>query len=268
MTDRQPEPTVTPREPIQESKPESAQESAHALPNPPSHAPFSGAAVRAVIIDLDGTMVDTVDDFTAALATMLKTFALPTIERDEVAGYVGKGSEHLIQAVLAARLALPDATQLYPAAYEAYQSEYANINGRFSRPFPEVSEGLEALRAMGLPLACVTNKPHAFARELLAHFNLLDHFAVVLGGDSLPLKKPDPLPMLKACEQLGVLPQATLAIGDSANDAAAAWAAGMPCLLVPYGYNHGQPIQSVNSDGIVTSILDAARLIASDRKTN
>ncbi|CAH2806168.1 MAG: Phosphoglycolate phosphatase (EC [uncultured Caballeronia sp.] len=109
------------------------------------------------------------------------------------------------------------------------------------------------MRKLGIALACVTNKPHRFAVELLAHFGVVDYFKVILGGDSLPAKKPDPLPMLTACERLDVLPRETVAVGDSENDALAGRAAGLATLTVPYGYNHGKPVQSVKSDGIVSS---------------
>ncbi len=118
------------------------------------------------------------------------------------------------------------------------------------------------MRDAGLKLACVTNKPHRFAVELLQQYGLLGYFSVVLGGDSLPKKKPDPLPMLTACAQLQVPPATTVAIGDSENDALAGRAAGMATLTVPYGYNHGQAVQTIKSDGIVASLLDAAKAIA------
>lgn len=230
---------------------------------------LAGRPIKAAIIDLDGTMVDTVDDFTAALNTMLAGLdpaaALPGISRDEVAGYVGKGSEHLIHAVLAVRLAAARATALYDAAYERYQDAYAAINGRHTRLYPEVEAGLAALRGAGLTLACVTNKPHRFALELLEQYGLLQYFQVVYGGDSLARKKPDPLPMLTACRAMGVEAAQTVAIGDSENDVMAARAAGMASLTVPYGYNHGNAIQTLNTDGIVASLLDAARFLQSNQ---
>jgi phosphoglycolate phosphatase len=118
------------------------------------------------------------------------------------------------------------------------------------------------MRELGIALACVTNKPHRFAVELLTHFGLVGYFKVVLGGDSLAQKKPDPLPMLTACERLDVLPRETVAVGDSENDALAGRAAGMATLTVPYGYNHGKAVQTVKSDGIVSTLHAAAQAIA------
>jgi phosphoglycolate phosphatase len=223
---------------------------------------FSAPRIEAALIDLDGTMVDTADDFAAGLNGMLAQFDAEETTREEVMGYVGKGSEHLIRSVLAPRFAADDAQSRFEEALALYQDEYAKINGRHTRLYPEVEAGLAALRAAGVKLACVTNKPHRFAVGLLEQYGLARYFEVVLGGDSTPKKKPDPLPMLTACAQLGVAPRATVAIGDSENDAIAGRAAGMATLTVPYGYNHGQPVQKIESDGIVPTLLEAARAVA------
>ncbi|AET90150.1 hydrolase [Burkholderia sp. SFA1] len=225
--------------------------------------PFVNRPIRAAIIDLDGTMVDTADDFVAALNAMLARIGIEQqVTREEVTDYVGKGSENLIRSVLAVRLSPSQAAAQFDDALAIYQSEYAKVNGKHSALFPEVKEGLIAMRDSGIALACVTNKPHRFAVELLAHFGIADFFKVILGGDSLPAKKPDPLPMLTACERLDVLPRETVAVGDSENDALAGRAAGLATLTVPYGYNHGKPVQSVKSDGIVSSLRTAALAIA------
>ena len=223
---------------------------------------FTNKMLRAAIIDLDGTMIDTADDFVAALNGMLARIGTRAADRDEVIGYIGKGSENLIRSVLAVRFSALEATTKFEDALAIYQTEYARINGQCATLFPEVTEGLKALRDLGLPLACVTNKPHRFAVELLTKFGLAEYFKVVLGGDSVAQKKPDPAPMLIACERLDVLPREAVAIGDSENDALAGRAAGMATLTVPYGYNHGKPVHLVKSDGIVSSLLGAAQAIA------
>jgi phosphoglycolate phosphatase len=223
---------------------------------------FTAPRIEAALIDLDGTMVDTADDFAAGLNGMLAQFDAEETTREEVMGYVGKGSEHLIKSVLAPRFAEIDAQSRFDEALALYQDEYAKINGRHTHLYPDVEAGLSALRDQGIRLACVTNKPHRFAVELLQQYGFARYFEVVLGGDSLPKKKPDPLPMLTACERLGVKPQAAVAIGDSENDALAGRAAGMATLTVPYGYNHGQPVQKIESDGIVATLLEAAKAVA------
>jgi phosphoglycolate phosphatase len=217
--------------------------------------------LKAAIVDLDGTMVDTADDFTAGLNGMLAEIGAPLIAREEVVGYVGKGSEQLIRSVLAARFSADEAQARFDMALAAYQSQYAAINGRHTRLYPDVEGGLAALRDAGLRLACVTNKPRRFAVALLEQYGLARYFSVVFGGDSLPRKKPDPAPMLAACEALGVAPHEAVAIGDSENDALAGRAAGMATLTVPYGYNHGKPVQTIKSDGIVATLLAAATFI-------
>jgi phosphoglycolate phosphatase len=228
---------------------------------------FRAPRIEAALIDLDGTMVDTADDFAAGLNGMLAQFDAEETTREEVMGYVGKGSEHLIKSVLAPRFAAEDAQARFDEALALYQDEYAKINGLNTHLYPDVEAGLAALRDAGIKLACVTNKPHRFAVELLEQYGLAQYFSIVLGGDSLAKKKPDPLPMLTAAAQLGVDPQATVAIGDSENDALAGRAAGMATLTVPYGYNHGQAIQTIKSDGIVASLLDAAKAIAAHHST-
>lgn len=219
------------------------------------------AEIKAALIDLDGTLLDTAHDFTAALNRMLAGLAARPIEHAEVLRYIGKGSEHLIACVLAPRFEADQAQALFQQAFDSYQAEYARVNGRQTTLYPEVKTGLDALRAAGIKLACVTNKPRRFALELLQQYGLLDYFTVVYGGDSWPRKKPDPLPMIEACRALGVAPTQAVAIGDSENDALAALAAGMWSLAVPYGYNHGQPVQIIPADGIVENLLQAAQCI-------
>ena len=223
---------------------------------------FTGPRLQAAIIDLDGTMIDTVDDFTAGLNGMLAQLDASETSREEVIDYVGKGSEHLIRSVLAPRFETEHAQERFDEALAIYQEEYAKINGMHTRLYPDVEAGLKAMREAGLKLACVTNKPRRFAVELLTQYGLIGYFSLVIGGDTLAKKKPDPLPMLTACAELQVAPQATVAIGDSENDALAGRAAGMATLTVPYGYNHGQSVQTIKSDGIVASLLDAAKVIA------
>ncbi|MBA2965691.1 MULTISPECIES: phosphoglycolate phosphatase [Ramlibacter] len=215
-------------------------------------------ALTAAIIDLDGTLVDTLGDFSAALAAVHRDLGLPVLPTEAVGLLVGKGSEHLIRSALRAVGADEDR---YAAAWDAYQHHYGTLNGRAARVYPGVAEGLRALRSAGLRLACVTNKPAGFARVLLEAKGLAGAFDVVYGGDSFERKKPDPLPLLRACEALASRPAATLVVGDSSNDAAAARAAGCPVVLVTYGYNHGQPVRNVPADGYLETLADLARWV-------
>ena len=219
--------------------------------------------VDAAIVDLDGTMVDTIGDFAEAIARMLADLQLPALDAALIEHMVGKGTEHLLRSVLAHVLAqaghsadaLPAAVaRLLPTALARYEQHYLAINGQHSALYAGVLEGLQALRAGGLRLACVTNQPLAFTRPLLAAKGLQGLFEQVFGGDSFATKKPDPLPLLKTCEALGTTPARTLMLGDSSNDAQAARAAGCPVVLVTYGYNHGQSVEAVGADALIDSI--------------
>ncbi|BEU98167.1 phosphoglycolate phosphatase [Acidovorax sp. DW039] len=225
--------------------------------------PLQPDAFDAVIVDLDGTMVDTMGDFNEALNRMLQELELPGIAAAQIENMVGKGSEHLLRSVLSFVLQPMDKAQaaikieaLFPSAWESYQRHYLAINGGYSAVYPGVVEGLQKLQRAGWPMACLTNKPLSFALPLLKAKGLDGYFAKVFGGDSFERKKPDPLPLLKTCEALGTAPARTLMLGDSSNDAQAARAAGCPVVLVTYGYNHGQPVQSVDANGYVDSLAE------------
>ena len=232
------------------------------------------APYRAAIVDLDGTMVDTLGDFEVALNRTLADLDLPAVTRALVERTVGKGSEHLIRSVLAHQLALPEmgglsnvchsrsVDTLYEPAWQRYQHHYRQINGAHSQVYPGVAEGLWAMQAMGWSLACLTNKPLAFARDLLATKGLAGHFSQVFGGDSFERKKPDPLPLLKTCEALGRAPAETLMVGDSSNDAQAGHAAGCGVVLVTYGYNHGEPIRDTPALAWVDALSDIPAALA------
>ena len=230
--------------------------------------------MHAAIVDLDGTMVDTLGDFEVALNRTLADLDLPPVTRSLVERTVGKGSEHLIRSVLAHQLALPEVKglanvcdarsvdNLYEPAWLRYQHHYLRINGEFAQVYPGVMAGLQTLRDAGLQLACLTNKPLSFAKPLLQAKGLDSFFAHVFGGDSFERKKPDPLPLLKTCEALGVKPSQALMVGDSSNDAQAARAAGCPVVLVRYGYNHGEPVDGVDADAHVDTLTHIAQALA------
>lgn len=209
-------------------------------------------------------MVDTMGDFVVALNGMLSDFHLPSVARSDVEQMVGKGSEHLLRSTLThvqPGLEAHGVELLLPRAMVVYQEHYLRINGQHSQVYEGVTQGLSYLLSRGLQLACVTNKPSAFAKPLLAAKGLDGYFSAVFGGDAFVHKKPDPLPILRACDVLGATPQCTLVVGDSSNDAMAARAAGCPVWLVTYGYNHGQSVRSVDADGYLDSLADCERLL-------
>jgi phosphoglycolate phosphatase len=214
--------------------------------------------LQAAILDLDGTLVDTLGDFTAALNAAFAELQLPRIGSEAVARLIGQGSEHLIRQALVQVGAPP---VLYEAAWQHYQRAYRALNGNGAVVYPGVEQGIAALGRAGLRLACLTNKPGEFARDLLAAKGLAGAFELVFGGDEFERKKPDPLPLLRTCAALGTEPAATLMIGDSRNDAAAARAAGCPVLLVTYGYNHGEPVRHVDADAHLDSLAELASIL-------
>lgn len=218
--------------------------------------------IKAIIIDLDGTMLDTAPDFHYAVNRMRADLNLAPLDIGSIKNFVGKGTENLMRCVLAVDFNDQDVERHFEHAMDSYLQHYLSINGDYTTLYPGVIDGLDALQAKGLRLACVTNKPIAFATPLLERKGLARYFDVTYGGDSLPKKKPDPFPLLKVCETFAVRPGQVVAIGDSSNDAQAARAAGCWVLNVPYGYNHGESIQDVDSDGIVSTLLDAAHLIS------
>ena len=218
--------------------------------------------IRAVIIDLDGTMLDTAADFHVAVNRMRGGFDLQPLALETIRDFVGKGSENLMRRVLACDFDEAGVERRFAEAMGAYERHYLAINGDYTTAFPNVRAGLEAMQAKGFRLACVTNKPIAFTNPLLKRQDLHHFFEAIYGGDSLPLRKPDPYPLLQVCRDFDLRPDQVVAIGDSSNDAVAARAAGCRVLMVPYGYNHGESIQTVDSDGIVPTLLDAAHSIS------
>jgi phosphoglycolate phosphatase len=218
-------------------------------------------AVRAVAIDLDGTMLDTIEDLCAAVNHTLSELELPQLELELVRTFVGKGISNLVERSLRASLQAEPDPELVARAMPVYAAHYERVNGDTTTIYPGVREGLDALMQAGLPLACITNKSSRFTAPLLERVGFARYFPVVVCGDTLPQKKPDPQPLTHAAQRLQVQPVQMLMIGDSINDAQAARAAGCPVFCVNYGYNEGHDVRSLDVDAIVPSLLEAAALI-------
>jgi len=220
------------------------------------------ARIKAVLIDLDGTLLDTAPDLLEAANGMLRELARPQVSITDVRAYVGRGIPNLVKRLLAGRLDAADDPAPPPAeALASFRRHYAEANGRQAALYPGVRQGLDALAAMDLPLACVTNKAEAFTLPLLARTGLDRYFRVVVSGDTLPRAKPDPMPLIWICGHFDLKPCDMLMIGDSVNDARAARAAGCPVFIVPYGYNEGRDVRKLDCDAIVASLLEAVNLI-------
>lgn len=218
--------------------------------------------IRSVTFDLDGTLLDTIADLAAACDAMLVELGRPPLGVARVRRLVGKGMAVLVERCLAAvDGAAPDAA-LQARAVAAFRHHYAGFNGREAAEYAGVRAGLAAFRALGLPLAVVTNKPAAFTGPLLERAGLAEFFVVSVSGDTTANRKPHPEPILHACSILGVPPSANLHIGDSDNDLIAARAAGCRAFAVPYGYTEEGPVDTANCDALVSTLLEAAQRVA------
>ncbi|TXI17095.1 MAG: phosphoglycolate phosphatase [Nitrosomonas sp.] len=218
-------------------------------------------AVKVIMIDLDGTLLNTADDLALSANLMLKDLGMPEQSVSTIRSYIGKGIQKLVKRTLTGQLeGEPDAT-LFAKALPIYEKHYAQNLSVNTRPFPGVLEGIEALQQSNFKLACITNKAEAFTLPLLRSTNLYEQFEIILSGDSLPKKKPDPMPLLHICEHFNIQPHEALLIGDSLNDAIAARAAGCHVFCVTYGYNEGRNVYELDCDAIVESLLDASKLL-------
>jgi phosphoglycolate phosphatase len=216
--------------------------------------------LRAVLFDLDGTLLDTAADITAALNHALAEQKLPAFGQAEVRALIGRGAPVLVERAVARLEAAgerPDAATLLERFHFHHQCLHASGELRTSA-YPGVAEGLAQLRALGLRLAVVTNKPQNLAVEVLRLFDLTRWIEVVIGGDAVTHRKPHPQPLLMACEQLAVPPARALMVGDSMTDVLAARAAGLAIVCVPYGYNEGADPRGLPCDGFVESIGELA----------
>ena len=220
-------------------------------------------AFDAVLLDLDGTLMDTIPDFTVAVNAMLADLTFAAITQAEIATYIGKGSDNLIRRVLTSvQAGRAPSDELFKQAKVSYTANYHRINGDQAIIFEGVRPGLDRLQAMGMRMAVVTNKNAEFAVPLLERTGLAKYLQAIVCGDTLAERKPHPAPMLHACHLLKSSPNRTVAVGDSVNDALSARAAGCSVLAVPYGYNEGQSVHSLDVDAIVDSIEHAAQWVA------
>jgi phosphoglycolate phosphatase len=216
---------------------------------------------RMVLIDLDGTLVDSVPDLAYSVDQMMDTLGLPRRGEAAVRQWVGNGVQRLVERALVGELDGVPEQDLYDRALPIFMAAYTeNTSGR-SRVYEGVIEGLDYLRRAGYRLACVTNKPEAFTLPLLKDKGLRDYFELVVSGDSLPEKKPHPMPLLHAAERLGCAPVDCLMIGDSKSDVRAARAAEFQIVCMSYGYNHGEDIRDYGPDAVIDSMVELASLL-------
>lgn len=232
------------------------------MKHPPARLPVS-----AVALDLDGTMLDTAGDIAAAMDAALVSLGLAPLGPVVVRGFIGQGVIHLLRTALAlASSGAEPSDELIARGQVAFTREYAAGLNHTTRFYPGALEGLKALRAAGYPLACVTNKPARFTDPLLAAMGLTRYFALVISGDTLPVKKPEPGQLLHAARLLDVLPARLLVVGDSMHDLRAARAAGCPVYCVRYGYTEDVEVLTRQADGALDSLSDiVGRIVRAER---
>ncbi len=217
-------------------------------------------SLKAVLIDLDGTLLDTVGDISAAANKMRASLGFAPLEPALIRTFVGKGFANLVSKSLKDAVGDVGPTAL-KVAVANFERQYEKCFGDTSAPYPGVVDGLNALKEKGFRLGCVTNKAEKFTLPLLAQTGLADYFEIILSGDSLAEKKPHPLPLRHAAEFFGCATAEMLLIGDSLNDAEAARAAGSPVFIVPYGYNEGQELRGLDCDAFIDDVPAALKFV-------
>jgi phosphoglycolate phosphatase len=220
--------------------------------------------IKAVLVDLDGTLLDTAPDLAATANAMLAERGLAPLALETVRNFIGQGVAPLVWRCLNAAAAAAPEDDAFDRALESFGAHYERLNGGAARPFHGVLEGLERMRQAGLRLACVTNKAMRFTQPLLEKSDLARFFDAVVTGDEVGRRKPHPEPFLEACRRLGAAPSESVVIGDSANDALGARAAGCRVLLVPYGYREGRALREIACDGVVPSLARAAETLTQE----
>jgi phosphoglycolate phosphatase len=198
----------------------------------------------------------------ASVDAMLAELGRPPHGESKVREWVGNGIERLVKRALTNSQDGEPEAGIFDQALDLFMAFYGRHTSERSRPYPGAENLLAFFDARKVPRVCITNKASRYTEALLSDLGWLGSFDLVLSGDSLRRKKPDPLPLLHAARQFGVEPCQSLMVGDSKNDVAAARAAGIPIVCVSYGYNHGEDIGAAGPDVVIDSLDELARLIA------
>ena len=216
--------------------------------------------IKAILLDLDGTLLHTAPELAESANLMLRDLARPPVSQDLLMSYIGNGIVWLVKRALTGDMyAEPDA-KIFDDALPIFEKHYTELLLK-SKPFEGVVKGLDEMKAAGFRLGCITNKVARYTEPLLSGVGLAHYFEIVLSGDSLPEKKPHPMPLLHAAKFFDVPVQQLLLIGDSLSDTLAARAAGCPVVCVPYGYNHGEPVESLDLDAVIANLPAVMPLI-------
>lgn len=216
----------------------------------------SALIVKLVLFDLDGTLVHSAPDLAYAVNLMLDDLGLPEQPYERIAGWIGNGMARLVKRALTGEMQAEPAPEVFERGLASFEAHYARNLTRHTRVFPDGVETLAGLAARGFVLGCVTNKLGIFARALLEQLDLTRYLKVIVAGDTVPARKPDPLPLRYACERAGVAPAQAVMVGDSASDVLAARAAAACCIAVTYGYNQGRDLRELQPDRVVDSLAE------------
>jgi phosphoglycolate phosphatase len=216
---------------------------------------------KMILIDVDGTLVDSVPDLAYCVDEMMRQLGLPGHGEEKVRNWVGNGVERLVRRALVGQLDGEPDDEDFARAYPLFLDLYAENTSRRSCLYPGVREGLDYMKGQGYRLGCVTNKAAQFTIPLLKDLGIHDEFGIVVCGDTLPVKKPDPLPLLHAAAHFDVGSGDSLMIGDSKSDVAAARAAGFQIVCMSYGYNHGEDIRNYSPDAVIDSMAELSGLL-------
>ncbi len=216
---------------------------------------------RLILIDLDGTLVDSVPDLAICVDAMMEQIGGAQHGESKVRDWVGNGVERLVRRALIGKLEGEPDESAFKQAYPIFLDLYQEHNGKHSQLYPGVVTGLDYLRKSGYALGCITNKAARFSEPLLQDMDIDDYFSIIISGDTLPKKKPDPLPLLHAAEHFDVPTGESLMLGDSSNDVKAARAAGFQVICVSYGYNHGRDIREAKPDAVIDSMAELSGIL-------
>jgi len=214
-----------------------------------------------ILIDVDGTLVDSVPDLAFCVDEMMKQLDMPTHGDAKVREWVGNGVERLTRRALIGQLDGEPADALFEKAYPIFLELYAENTSKRSLLYPGVVEGLDYLQSAGYKLGCVTNKAAQFTLPLLKDLGVFDRFEIIVSGDTLEKKKPDPMPLLHVAEHFAVEPAKAMMLGDSVSDVKAARAAGFQIVCMSYGYNHGVDIRDAQPDAVIDSMAELSALL-------
>ncbi len=214
-----------------------------------------------IMIDVDGTLVDSVPDLAWCADETLKVVGLPPRGEAAVRNWVGNGVVRLMERAIANDLDAPHDPKIFTKAMPIFNTLYAENTSKRSQLYPGVQEGMDFLKSTGIKIGCITNKDERFTLPILNDLGIRDYFEIVICGDTLEKKKPDPLPLLPGANELGTHPEKSLMLGDSTSDVKAARAAGFDIICMSYGYNHGADIRDSNPDAVIDSFVELKSLI-------